>query len=69
MNSYNEEVTYENLLTHEEIEDMLEVYMDDMIVKSSHEPNRVQKYNMRIIHEKCTFAVKAGKFLDFYLNE
>jgi hypothetical protein len=58
---------------------MLEVYMDDMIIKSSEEHKqethlepiftRVQQYNMRLNLEKCTLGVKAGKFLGFYLTE
>jgi hypothetical protein len=58
---------------------MLEVYIDDMIVKSAEESQhrhhleavftRVRQYNMRLNQEKCTFPVKAGKFLGFYLTE
>ncbi|MCI27197.1 hypothetical protein A2U01_0048395, partial [Trifolium medium] len=57
----------------------LEVYMDDMIVKSEEEVDhtlhikkvfdQARKYNMRFNPEKCTFGVKAGKFLGFYLTE
>ncbi|MCH84826.1 hypothetical protein A2U01_0005663, partial [Trifolium medium] len=53
--------------------------MDDMIVKSAleveHEAhlnvvfNKVRRYNMRLNPEKCTFGIKAGKFLGFYLTE
>ncbi|MCH80134.1 hypothetical protein A2U01_0000896 [Trifolium medium] len=58
---------------------MLEVYMDDMIFKfvgkDQHEAHlstvfsKVRKFNMWLNPEKCTFGVKAGKFLGFYLNE
>lgn len=58
---------------------MLEIYMDDMIVKSSKESQhrnhveavfaRVRQYNMCLNKEKCTFGVKAGKLLGFYLTE
>lgn len=58
---------------------MLEVYMDDMIVKSEQEVDHVihlkkvfeqtQKYNMRLNPKKCTFVVWARKFLDFYRIE
>ncbi|MCI72280.1 hypothetical protein A2U01_0093543, partial [Trifolium medium] len=58
---------------------MLEVYMEDMIVKSHEEtdnaahPRRVfeqaRKCKMRFNPEKCTFRVRAGKFLGFYLTE
>jgi hypothetical protein len=59
--------------------DILEVYMDDMIVKSQLEVDhaahlrrvfkQTRKYNMRLNPEKCTFGVQAGKFLGFYLTE
>jgi len=59
--------------------DILEVYMDDMIVKSQQEVDhaahlkrvfeQTRKYNMRLNTEKCTFGVQAGKFLGFYLTE
>jgi hypothetical protein len=59
--------------------DILDVYMDDMIVKSQQEVDhaahlkrvneQTQKYNMRLNPEKCTFGVQAGKFLGFYLTE
>jgi len=59
--------------------DILEVYMDDMIVKSQQEVDHAThlkrvfkqtlKYNMRLNPEKCTFGVQAGKFLRFYLTE
>lgn len=29
----------------------------------------VQQYNMRLNLEKCTFRVKSGKFLGFYLTK
>ncbi|GAU35136.1 hypothetical protein TSUD_394620 [Trifolium subterraneum] len=68
-----------NKVFHSEIGDMLEVYMDDMIVKSEEEINHTLhlkrvfdqaiKFNMRFNPEKCTFGVKAGKFLGFYLME
>jgi len=59
--------------------DILEVYMDDKIVKSQEEVDhaahlervfeQTRKYNMRLNPDKCTFGVPAGKFLDFYLTE
>ena len=59
--------------------DILEVYLDDMIVKSKQEVDhaahlkrvfeKTRKYNMRLNTEKCTFGVQAGKLLDFYLTE
>ncbi|GAU49235.1 hypothetical protein TSUD_183260 [Trifolium subterraneum] len=74
--------TYQRMMNkvfHNEIGDMLEVYMDDMIVKSEEEIDhtlhlkrvfdQARKFNMRFNLEKCTFGVKAGKFLGFYLTE
>jgi len=59
--------------------DILEVYMDDMIVKSQQEVDhathlkrvfeQTRKYNMRLNPKKCTFGVQGGKFLGFYLTE
>ncbi|GAU22605.1 hypothetical protein TSUD_135050 [Trifolium subterraneum] len=78
----NAGATYQRMMNkvfHNEIGDMLEVYMDDMIVKSEEEIDhtvhlkrvfdQVRKFNMRFNPEKCTFGVKAGKFLGFYLTE
>ncbi|GAU25844.1 hypothetical protein TSUD_31080 [Trifolium subterraneum] len=74
--------TYQRMMNkvyHNEIGDMLEVYMDDMIVKSEEESDhtihlkkvfeQARKFNMRFNPEKCTFEVKAWKFLSFYLTE
>jgi len=59
--------------------DILEVYMDDMVVKSQQKVDhaahlkrvfeQTRKYDMRLNPEKCTFGVQAGKFLGFYLTE
>ncbi|CAJ2645722.1 unnamed protein product [Trifolium pratense] len=78
----NAGATYQRMMNkvfNNEIGDMLEVYMDDMIVKSEEEVDhtahlkrvfdQARKYNMRFNPEKCTFGVKAGKFLGFYLTE
>ncbi|CAJ2674998.1 unnamed protein product [Trifolium pratense] len=78
----NAGATYQRMMNkvfNNEIGDMLEVYMDDMIVKSEEEDDhtahlkrvfdQARKYNMRFNPEKCTFGVKAGKFLGFYLTE
>ncbi|GAU10607.1 hypothetical protein TSUD_419680 [Trifolium subterraneum] len=78
----NAGATYQRMMNkvfHNEIGDMLEVYMDDMIVKSEEETDhtvhlkrvfdQARKFNMRFNPEKCTFGVKAGKFLGFYLTE
>lgn len=53
--------------------------MHDKIVKSNEEGlhnqhlsrvlRRVWQYNMRLNPKKCTFGVRANKFLGFYLTE
>ncbi|MCH97926.1 hypothetical protein A2U01_0018923 [Trifolium medium] len=58
---------------------MMEVYMDDMIVKSVVEHlreshlfavfQRVRQHNMCLNPKKCTFGIKASKILSFYLTE
>lgn len=68
-----------NKVFKKEIRDMLEVYMDDMIVKSVEESKQrhhleevfahARQYNMHLNPEKCTFGVKEGKILGFYLTE
>ena len=78
----NADGTYQRMMKKifkKEIGGMLEVYMDDMVVKSTEESQhrhhleevftRLRQYNMRLNPEKCTFRVKAGKFLEFYLSE
>lgn len=74
--------TYQRMMNkvfHDEIGDMLEVYMDDMIAKSTEELDHVahlkkvfeqaRKCQMRFNPEKCTFDVRAGKFLGLCLTE
>ncbi|CAJ2634768.1 unnamed protein product [Trifolium pratense] len=78
----NAGATYQRMMNRVfrgEIGDMLEVYMDDMIVKSHEEIEhtahlrkvfeQARRHNMRFNPEKCTFGVRAGKFLGFYLTE
>ncbi|XP_050889380.1 uncharacterized protein LOC127094613 [Lathyrus oleraceus] len=78
----NAGATYQRMMNKvfkDEIGDMLEVYMDDMIVKSHEEVTharhltkvfeQARQCKMRFNPEKCTFGVRAGKFLGFYLTE
>jgi hypothetical protein len=78
----NAGATYQRMMNkvfRAEIGDMLEVYMDNMIVKSKEETEltahlkkvfeQARKCKMRFNPEKCTFGVRAGKFLGFYLTE
>ncbi|GAU45489.1 hypothetical protein TSUD_191080 [Trifolium subterraneum] len=78
----NAGATYQRMMNkvfRGEIGDMLEVYTDYMIVKSHEEVDhtihlqkvfeQARKVNMRFNPEKCTFGIRAGKFLGFYLTE
>ena len=56
----------------------MEVYVDDMLVKSKRQKNHIQdltkcfsilcKYNMKLNPQKCSFGVSSGKFLGFIVN-
>ncbi|PNX64467.1 gag-pol polyprotein, partial [Trifolium pratense] len=72
----NAGATYQRLMDRvfsEQIGKNLEVYIDDMVVKTSEENQHgedlldilksVRKYNMRLNPAKCSFGVQAGKFL------
>jgi len=76
----NAGATYQRMMNkvfHPEIGDMLEVYMDDIILKSVEEHYhkdhmemvfaRVRQYNMN--PKKCTSGIKPWIFLGFYLTE
>ena len=79
----NAGATYQRMMNKvydkELLGDILEVYTDDMIVKSQQEVDhathlrrvfeQTQRYNTRLNPEKCTFGVQAGKFIGFYLKE
>ena len=57
----------------------VEVYIDDMLVKSKDEANHLdnlketfgtlRKYNMKLNLSKCVFAVASGKFLGFMVSQ
>jgi len=56
----------------------MEVYVDDMLVKSLERSDHVQhleeafallrKYNVKLNLEKCTFGVASGKFLGYLVT-
>ena len=64
-----------NMMFSEQIGNNMEVYVDDMLVKSKHNNNHVddleecfavlQKYNMKLNPQKCSFGVSSGKFMGF----
>ena len=68
-----------NKVFHDKIGDMLEVYMDNMIVKSRADTDhaahlrkvyaQARQCRMRFNPEKCTFGVKEGNFPGLYLTE
>jgi hypothetical protein len=56
----------------------VEVYVDDMLVKSVHAPDHVsdlketfdtiRRYEMKLNLSKCTFGVSSGKFLGYLVS-
>ncbi|XP_016206752.1 uncharacterized protein LOC107647148 [Arachis ipaensis] len=78
----NAGTTYQRLMNKvfaDHIGKLMEVYVDDMLVKTQSEemllPNpaevfsTIRKHGMRLNPTKCTFAVEAGKFLGFMLTD
>ena len=74
----NADATYQRLVNKvfaDKIDRSMEVYVDDMLVKSSTIEQHIKDladtfaslrlYNMRLNPEKCTFGVEACKFLGF----
>ena len=57
----------------------VEVYVDDMLVKSKDEANHLddlketfntlRKYNMKLNPVKCVFAIASGKFVGFMVSQ
>ena len=77
----NAGATYQRMMSQvfkEQIGRILEVYIDDMIVKTpkDKEPvadlretfQQLRRYDLRLNPNKCTFGVEAGKFLGFMLT-
>ena len=77
----NAGATYQRLVNRmfsEQIGNNMEVYVDDMLVKSQHNNNHVddleecfsilRKYNMKLNPQKCSFGVLSGNFLGFIVN-
>ena len=74
--------TYQRLVNYmffHQIGRNMEVYVDDMLVKSKDEANHLDglketfstlhKYNMKLNPVKCIFAVASGKFLGFMVSQ
>ena len=77
----NAGATYQRGMTkifHDMIHKEIEVYVDDMIVKSGTEEEHVEyllkmfqwlrKYKLRLNPNKCTFGVRSGKLLGFIVS-
>ncbi|XP_014521800.1 uncharacterized protein LOC106778352 [Vigna radiata var. radiata] len=77
----NADATYERLMNKvfaEQIGRCMDVYVDDMVVRSSQGTQHLQdleevfrqirRYGMRLNPAKCTFGVAAGKFFGFMLT-
>jgi hypothetical protein len=78
----NARATYQramNLIFHDLLGVLMEVYIDDLVIKSaSFEGHladlrvafeRMRKYNLKMNPLKCAFGVSAGKFLGFVVHE
>ena len=74
----NASVTYQRLMNRiftPQIGRNVQVYVDDMLVKSQREEDHLEdlretfdtlrSYNMKLNQGKCAFGVTAGKFLGF----
>ena len=77
----NAGVTYQRLVNHmfyPQIGHNVEVYVDDMLVKSLDEEKHLddlqetfvtlRQYNMKLNPRKCAFGVSSGKFLRFMIS-
>ena len=77
----NAGVTYQRLMNKmfaHQIGRNVQVYVDDMLVKSLHENDHLndlqetfdtlRSYNMNLNPSKCVFGVTAGKFLGFMVS-
>jgi hypothetical protein len=68
-----------NLIFHEMLGNTMEVYIDDIVVKSAEFSSHVadlrksfdkmRRYGLKMNPRKCAFAVSAGKFLGFVIHE
>ena len=77
----NAGATYHRMMSRvfeDQIGKILEVYIDDMIVKTPEDKDPVadlqetfqqlRRYDLRLNPNKCTFGVEVGKFLGFMLT-
>ena len=77
----NARATYELMMTRmfrDKIGRMVEVYIDDMVVKSKQESRHIEdlqgtfevlwQHKLRLNAEKCAFGIGAGKFLGYLIT-
>ena len=77
----NAGLTYQRMMTRmfeQQMGKSIEVYIDDMVIKSKLVPNHVKdlddifrilrKYRLRLNASKCSFGVGLGKFLGYMLT-
>ena len=80
-NLKNTRATYQRLVNHmlhSQIGHNIEVYLDDMLVKSLDKERHLddlqetfetlRQYKMKLNSSKCTFGVSFGKFLGFMVS-
>jgi hypothetical protein len=78
----NASATYQramNLIFHELLGNTVEVYIDDIVVKSAEFSSHIAdlrksfdkmcRYGLKMNPHKCAFGVSAGKFLGFIIHE
>jgi hypothetical protein len=78
----NASATYQramNLIFHELLGNTVEVYIDDIVIKSAEFSSRIAdlrkafdkmcRYGLKMNPRKCAFGVSAGKFLGFIIHE
>ncbi|KAL0377450.1 UNVERIFIED_CONTAM: Retrovirus-related Pol polyprotein from transposon gypsy [Sesamum radiatum] len=78
----NAGATYQRLVNHmfqSQIGRNMEVYIDDMLVKSVEEQDHIkdlvecfqilETFGMKLNPAKCTFGVRGGKFLGYMISE
>ena len=78
----NAGATYQRLVNQmfkKQIGRNVEVYVDDMLVKSKEEEdhlddlketfNTLKQYSMKLSPSKCAFEVSSGKFLEFMVSQ
>ena len=68
-----------NYIFHDLIGQLVEVYIDDVVVKSAFQDNhladlrevleRTRKLGMKMNPDKCTFGITAGQFLGFLIHQ